>query len=297
MTTAQPLPANVRELYPWSGHYFAQPDGNKQHYLDEGSGKPVLMVHGNPTWSFYWRSLVKALSDEYRCIVPDHIGSGLSDKPSEWSYRLEDHIANLVRLIEHLDLRDLTVIVHDWGGPIGLGAAGRVADRVSRLVVCNTAVQFLGAAPLSIRMCQTPLGDVLIRGFNAFIKVGLIRATSDRKRMKGPIATGYMAPYPDWASRIGQLRFVQDIPFRNGHPTKVTMEGVYEGLDAFEQHPKLLIWGERDFVFTPAYRQAWMQRFPDTEEHALADASHWVVEDAADRVTHLVTDFLSRTQT
>src|SRR4029077_21135086 len=105
------------------------------HYLDEGRGEPLLFVHGNPTWSFYWRTLVTGLSDRYRCIVPDHIGCGLSDKPQGWTYNLQGHIDNLVQLIDALDLRDITLVVHDWGGPIGMGAALKHADRIKRIVI------------------------------------------------------------------------------------------------------------------------------------------------------------------
>ena len=129
------LSPRVRELYPWNGKYIKVADGIRMHYLDEGSGETLLMLHGNPTWSFYWRNMVKEFSSEYRCIVPDHIGCGLSDKPQDWPYQLAGHIANLGKLVDHLGLSDITLVVHDWGGAIGVGLAtfgaagyGRIAS-------------------------------------------------------------------------------------------------------------------------------------------------------------------------
>jgi pimeloyl-ACP methyl ester carboxylesterase len=293
--TVDDLPRAARALYPWTGKIHTHASGLRQHYLDEGSGPPLLMVHGNPTWSFTYRELVKAFSATHRCVVPDHIGAGLSDKPLDWPYQLEGHIDHLVALIEALDLHDVTVLVHDWGGATGLGAATRVPDRISRVIVLNTAVEFLGDAPLSIRVCSTSAGALLVRGLNAFIKGGLFMATNHRDAFRGGVAEGYLAPYPDWDSRIGQHRFIQDIPFKPDHPSYATLKGVRDGLEALRDRPKLLIWGEKDFVFTPAYRRAWEKRFPDTESHALDDAGHWVTEDARDTVISLVRSFLERT--
>ncbi len=286
------LPAPVRALYPFAGALFTQPGGVQQHFVDVGAGPPILFVHGNPTWSFLWRDLIGACSARHRCVAPDHIGSGLSDKPADWSYRLADHIDNLVRLIEHLDLRDLTVVVHDWGGAIGLGAAGRVPDRVSRLVIFNTGVGLLPNPPLSIRACAGPLGPLLVGTLNGFLKVGLIRATSDRARMRGAIAQGFLAPYPTAASRIGQVRFINDIPFDDTHPSAAAMKSVRDGLKKLADRPTLIVWGEQDFVFTPEYRKQMSAFFPHARVIPIASASHWVTEDAADQVKKELTQFL-----
>ncbi|HND30152.1 MAG TPA: alpha/beta fold hydrolase, partial [Myxococcota bacterium] len=116
--------ASWKELYPFSEHWI-DANGGRQHYVDEGKGDPILFVHGNPTWSFYWRAAIVHFRDRYRCVAPDHIGCGRSDKPQDWSYRLADHIGNLENLVLKLDLRNITLVVHDWGGAIGLGMAGR----------------------------------------------------------------------------------------------------------------------------------------------------------------------------
>lgn len=289
------LPASVREHYPWPGQYLRVGEGgHRLHYLDEGKGEPLLMVHGNPTWSFYWRTLVQGLQDRYRCVVPDHIGCGLSDKPQDWSYRLEDHIANLSQLIEALDLRDITLLVHDWGGAIGLGAALKHPDRIKRLVIFNTAV-FLGPVPLSIRMCRLPVvGSTLIRGLNGFIRVGLVRASGHRSRMRGGVGRGYVAPYNNWANRIAHLRFVQDIPLEPDHPTRRVIQELDRRSGELAHLPTCIIWGEKDFVFNMDFLARFREKFPSAEVHTLPDAAHFVIEDAHERIIPLVRDFLQR---
>ncbi len=292
----------VRAHYPWPGRYLniqgaeSLKEGEilRMHYLDEGTGEPLLMVHGNPTWSFYWRTLVADLSKDYRCIVPDHIGCGLSDKPQDWSYRLEDHIENLSILIEALDLHDVTLVVHDWGGAIGFGAALKHSNRIKRLVIFNTAV-FLGPVPFSIRMCRWPmLGPAMVQGLNGFIRVGLIRAIADRSRMKGGVGAGYLAPYNSWNNRIAHLQFIRDIPLEDDHPTRRVIQELDNRTGELNHLPAVFIWGEKDFVFTTAFLEKWLEKFPDPEVHILAEAAHFVVEDAHEKILPIVRGFLGR---
>lgn len=288
------LDPQVRAHYPWTGRFVTHPDGVRQHVLDVGQGAPLLMVHGNPTWSFYYRTLVAGLSGDYRCVAPDHVGCGLSDKPQDWAYTLEAHVANLVRVIEQLDLRDVTLIVHDWGGPIGFGAAERVPDRIRRIVIFNTGV-FDGPLPLSIRACRWPLvGDVVIRRFNGFLKTGLVRAIADKQRMKNGVEKGYLAPYDSYAHRVAHERFVLDIPLEDGHPTRDLFFRIRDGLAQFADRPIAVIWGEQDFCFTTFYRDEWMRRFPNAELHSFPDASHWVVEDAHERILPILRAFFAK---
>lgn len=293
--TWQELPEAVRRHYPWPGEHLALSCGHRMHYLDVGKGEPLVMVHGNPTWSFYWRTLVQGLSDRYRCVVPDHVGAGLSDKPQDWTYRLQDHVDNLVELLDRLDLKNVTLLVHDWGGAIGFGAACARPERIARLVVFNTSV-FLEDVPLSIRMCRWPgLGEVVIRGLNGFVRVGLLRAIGDRGRMKDGVGLGYVAPYDGWANRVGHLRFIRDIPIEDGHPTRATIERLTTEVPRlFADTPAMLIWGDRDFVFTPRFLEKWQGLLPRAEVHRFPDAAHWVVEDAHERILPLVKDFLAR---
>lgn len=262
--------------------------------MDEGEGKPLLMVHGNPTWSFYYRDLVKALSPDYRCVVPDHIGCGLSDKPQDWSYTIADHTRNLVRLVEGLDLRDVTLLVHDWGGPIAYAAALRLPGRFKRFVVFNSAVFFL-PLPMALIMLRIPVfGSVLVRGVNAFQRVGFRLAVGHRERFRGAVAAGYMAPYDSWANRIAILRFIQEIPIEPNHPNRRLLEELEAGLPSLAALPHLVVWGKKDWVFHSGYLEGWKQRVPTAEVHELDDVSHWVVEEASERVLPLVRNFLAK---
>lgn len=290
------LSPEVRAQYPWPGSDLPV-HGGRMHYVDEGprDGKPVLFLHGNPTWSFYWRHLITGLSDKYRCVAVDHIGHGLSEKPEDWTYQLADHIANAVKLVQHLDLRDLTVVVHDWGGAIGTGLTLAIPDRVTRLVLFNTAA-FQGPVPASIRVCRQPgLGPLLVRGANGFLEGAILRGTKRRDLFRGGTVDGYRAPYPDWRNRIGHLRFVQDIPIEAEHPTRPTIAAMEARLHDLRGRPTLIVWGMKDFCFTPEFLARWRKELPDAEVVEYPEAGHWVVEDANDRVVPLVRGFLDRT--
>jgi len=269
--------------------------GVVMHYLDEGpqDGEALLFVHGNPTWSFLWRHPIRALRGRYRCVAPDHVGCGLSDKPQQHEYRLARHIENLEQLVERLELERITLVVHDWGGPIGLGFAGRHPERVARLVILNTAA-FPGPAPLRIRACRTPLfGPLAVRGLNAFAGLATVMALEDRRRMTPLVRRGYLAPYHDWSSRIATLRFVEDIPLSASHPSWNTLLEVEAGLARLKHKPTCLIWGERDWCFTPAFRQGFERRLPQARVHRAPSAGHLVVEDAREQVIKWIEAFLA----
>lgn len=283
-----------RRLYPFASHEIRL-DSLRYHFLDEGAGSPLLMVHGNPTWSFYWRNLVAALRDRYRVVVPDHIGCGLSDKPQEYSYTLDQHIRNLVRLIEHLDLRDVTLLAHDWGGSIGLGAALRTPERFARFVLFNTGAFPPPRIPLRIRVCRTPvLGRLAVQGLNLFARAALSMATNKPERMTREVRAGLLAPYDSWAHRIATYRFVKDIPRTPRHATWQTLNDIEAGLPGLADRPVQFIWGMKDWCFTPACLDRLLESFPQAEVHRLADAGHYVVEDAHERIVPLVVDFLER---
>lgn len=289
------LPASVRELYPWRGKLFTgHPHGHKQHVIDVGEGPTLLFVHGNPTWSFYWRTLIAPLSEHYRCVAVDHIGCGLSDKPQDWVYQLREHQANLARIIEALDLHEVTLVCHDWGGPIGYGGALAHRDRFKRFVVFNTLPQF-GEFPLSIKSMRWPVvGPLAVRGFNAFLKFALKKGTSRPEQYLGPIGEGYLAPYQSWKDRVAIQRFVEDIPIEPGHPTYWAREDLKAGIAGLSDRPHLIIWGKQDFVFHHEFLEGWKQTVPHAEVHELEDANHFVVEDAHERIVPWVQEWLSR---
>lgn len=289
--------AAMKALYPYEGQ-FLDVDGGQLHYLDEGglndAEQPVMLaVHGNPTWSFYWRKLIEEFAGVYRVVVPDHIGCGLSDKPQDWTYRLEQHIANLCALVEHLDLRNIVLVVHDWGGAIGSGMAGRMPERISRMVVTNTAAFRSQEIPLSIASCRIPVfGAVAVRGFNAFAGVATWRASA--KGLSSDVKAGLVFPYNSWANRIATLKFVEDIPLKPTHPSYDALTQVEENLSQLTDKPMLICWGEQDFCFTPNFRKEWQRRFPEATVHAWDDVGHYVIEDVPERLVSTMKDWLTQ---
>ncbi len=282
-------------LYPFTSHGIDL-NGLQYHYLDEGprNAPAVIMAHGNPTWSFYYRTLIPDLSKDYRVIVPDHIGCGLSDKPQEYSYTLEQHIQNLEHLIAHLNVKQITLVMHDWGGAIGMGYATRHPENIKRFVVFNTAAFFVPRLPLRIAICRIPwIGEFLVRGLNGFAIAALVFATSQRRRFTKAIRLGYLAPYNNWHNRIAIYRFVQDIPMEADHPTRSTLDRIDAGLSLFRQHPVLILWGAKDFCFTIRdFLPEWQKRFPQAKVHVIQHAGHYVVEDAHERIIPLIKEFL-----
>lgn len=282
-----------RSLYPFRPHCF-ELGPHRLHYLDEGprQAPPLLLLHGNPTWSFYWREAVRALRDRFRVIAPDHLGCGLSDKPQRWGYRLADHVANLERLVRALELREISLAVHDWGGAIGMGLATRDPDRIARLIVTNTAAFPAPRLPLRIAACRVPLlGALAVRGLNAFARAATRMATA--RGLEPAVAAGLLAPYGSWADRIAILRFVEDIPMRPGHPSWPTLLAIDQGLARLLGKPMLILWGERDWVFTPAFREEWRRRFPEAAVRSFPQAGHYLIEDARAEVLAEMQSFLA----
>ena len=281
-----------RPLYPFKSHWL-ELEGLRYHYLDEGRGEPLLLVHGNPTWSFYWRELVKPLRERHRLIVPDHIGCGLSDKPRRYDYRLARHIDNLRRLIGRLELRNITLLAHDWGGAIGLGAAVAEPERFSRLVLFNTAAFRSRRIPWRIRICRTPLlGQWAVQGLNAFARAALTMAVAKHERMTPAVRAGLLAPYDCWSNRVATHRFVLDIPLSPSHPSYATLAAIERGLPRLRGLPVMLVWGMRDWCFTPHFLKQFLEFFPHAEVHRLHDAGHYVIEDAHEHIVPLVRGFM-----
>ncbi len=290
--TASLLPIRSHEL---------RIDGLRYHYLDEGSGTPVLLLHGNPTWCYYWRHLAKALSARHRVIVPDHIGCGLSDKPDDrrYSYTLARRVADLEALIEHLALPEkITLVLHDWGGMIGMAYAVRHPHRAARFVILNTAAFHMPTGkrlPLALTLCRSPLGALLVRGLNLFCR-GALRTGCRLDSITPEERAAYLAPYSTWRDRIAIHRFIQDIPAAATHPTYALVSEVDAGLAQLASRPMLICWGMNDFVFDADYIAEWRRRFPQAEAHSFADAGHLILEDARAEIVPQVADFLTRTE-
>lgn len=291
---------NFNEKYPFTSHFLAI-DGLRYHYLDEGDGQPVVMLHGNPSWSFYYRNLVLRLRSSYRCIVPDHMGCGFSDKPQDdrYDYTLERRVDDLDRLLDHLGIRqNITLVLHDWGGMIGMTWAARHPERVSRLVILNTAAFHLPQEkrfPLPLRICRdTVLGTLLVRGCNAFsLAASFVCCT--KNPMPAELRAAYRMPYDSWRNRIATLRFVQDIPLRQGDRNYDLVTSVDNHLQLFRRLPMLICWGERDFVFDVHFLNEWLRRFPEAEVHRFPEHGHYILEDAREEVVPLIADFMKCT--
>lgn len=294
------MTSDFRKQYPFTGHTLDL-DGLSYHYLDEGSGDPVVMVHGNPSWSFYYRNLVLALRGNYRCIVPDHIGCGFSDKPGDdrYDYTLARRIDDLERLIDGLDLQGkITLVLHDWGGMIGMGYAHRHPERIGRIVLLNTAAFHLPKEktfPLGLKICRdTLLGTLLVRGFNAF-SAGASVVGCKKNPMSPELQRAYRSPYDSWANRIATLRFVQDIPLFPGDRNYALVSEIAAGLERFSTLPISIFWGELDFVFDKTFLAEWIRRFPKAKVKSYPDAGHYILEDMKDEVVPLIAQFMKET--
>lgn len=285
------LPDDVRALYPFPSRFLSIGE-HRLHYVDEGDGEPLVLLHGNPTWSFYWRELIGGLRDRWRVIAPDHMGCGLSEKPQRYPYTLSTHIENVSKLIDHLGLGEINLGVHDWGGAIGFGWAVRNVSRVKRMIVFNTAA-FFGPCPWRIRICRMPLmGAIVVRGLNGFALPATWMACKNRVRMTSAVRRGYLLPYDSYANRVAVLEFVRDIPLRRDTPTGRRVTEIEAGLPQLADKPMLICWGGRDFCFHDGFLDEWRRRFPEAEVHCFADAGHYVVEDAGERLLPLIRGFL-----
>jgi pimeloyl-ACP methyl ester carboxylesterase len=291
----------AKNLYPFDSH-FLELGPLRLHYVDEGSGEVVVAVHGNPTWSFYYRELIKDLRTDHRVIAPDHMGCGLSDRPDDdaYSYSLERRVADFETLMDRLELDDVNLVVHDWGGAIGCAWAGRNPERVKRLVILNTGAFHLPASkplPWQLRLVRdTPLGSVLVRGLNAFAR-GATRFGCTRREMPQEIRDAICAPYDSWENRRAVLRFVQDIPLAPGDRGYDLVTEIAGNLPKLAGKPILICWGDKDFVFDHHFLAEWMKVFPDAELHRFADGGHYILEDYADEIVPLVREFVTRNNT
>lgn len=283
-------------LYPFESR-FAGINGHNLHYLDQGSGRPVLMIHGNPTWSFYFRHLVQDLSRDHRVLVPDHIGCGLSDKPgiSDYPYTLESRVKDLDLLIKGLNLQDpVSLVVHDWGGMIGMAWALENPDRIDRLVITNTSGFLLPKGkrfPLRLWLIKylTAFAVPAVLGLNIFSRAALVMAP--RHRLANDVRKGLTAPYNSWQNRVATLRFVQDIPLTSADTSYALAKSVDERLRSLAAKPMQILWGKHDFVFDITFYNEWKRRFPKAEHHLFDDAGHYLFEDKPMETAALIRRF------
>ncbi|MGW8194039.1 MAG: alpha/beta fold hydrolase [Desulforhopalus sp.] len=280
--------------YPFTSR-FLNINTHRLHYIDEGKGPPIVMVHGNPTWSFYYRKLISSLQSRHRVIAYDHMGCGLSDKPNTYPYCLDKHIENLERLLDHLEIERFSLVMHDWGGAIGLGCAVKRAECIDRVVVMNSAAFRSRRMPLRIRLCRTPIfGQIIVRLFNGFAWPAQFMAVV--KRMAPETAAAYLAPYDSWRNRVAIFRFVEDIPMSPHHRSYDTLVGIEQGLPGLNKRhiPFLILWGGKDFCFNDHFYKQWQKHFPAAEKHYFCDGGHYILEDKFEDIEPIVQSFLER---
>ena len=300
MTRLNPTvdPADYQDLYPFQSHFLDR-NGLRYHFVDQGKGNPVVMVHGNPTWSFFFRRMITALASSHRTIAPDHMGCGLSDKPDagEYDFRLQSRVDDFSALMDHLDLDRVTLMVHDWGGMIAMAWAVANPQRVARLIITNTAGFFPpGRKRIPLRLWVIRNLGVLatpaVLYGNLFARGALHMAP--RNRLAAKVKQGLLAPYNSPKNRLATLRFVQDIPLVPGDPGFSIVDRVDRHLATLSPIPMLILWGRHDFVFDVDYYNEWCRRFPTAEKHLFDDAGHYLLEDVPDRIIELISNFLTR---
>ena len=294
----------VRELFPYKSRYISLPipdamkGSNKSisnatlHYTDEGEGEPIIFVHGNPTWSFYFRKVVARLTPKYRCITFDHLGCGLSEKPVGLTYRLEQRALMLADFLDALNIKKCHLVVHDWGGAIGMDFATRNPDRIASVTITNTAAFPSEWISWRIQMCRLPLiGRIINYHFNGFLRAAMFMTT--KNPLDSLVKKGYLLPYRKLRDRESIDQFVKDIPMSPSHPSFEELKRTGEGLHQFRDSQILLLWGSRDFCFSEYFLEKWKQLYPQAQAVNFPEADHFLFEEKADECAELMTHHLS----
>jgi pimeloyl-ACP methyl ester carboxylesterase len=281
--------------FPFTPHYV-RVNGFDMHFIDEGKGEPLFFLHGDPTWGYLWRNIAPPLSKSYRCIAPDQMGMGKSGNPQAPNpYRLRHHAENLEALILALDLKNLTLVLHDWGGPVGLHFATHHRSRVKRLVLMNTwafAPWPGGAFPKLLETIRSPRGEKFVLEKNGYLAPALLGTTHHSERITPAVLSAYLAPYPTPESRLALLCWSRDIPTQESDPSFADMKRIESALPELADIPTLLIWGMRDPVLPPSVLKMWQKKLPNASTVEIEDASHFLQEDAPQRIVFEIEQIL-----
>ena len=282
------------EMYPFESRFFATASGHRMHFVDEGEGEPIVFVHGNPAWSFEFRHAIRELSSELRCVAPDHIGFGLSSRSStREDHHPESHARRFAALLDHLDLRDITLFMNDWGGPIGLDYARRYPERVKRLVIGNTwcwpVRDEFHYIWFSLFMSSW-IGQYLLKRHNFFVNTVMPMAVGDRSVLTPEIMAHYRNALPTPDARIAMATFP-------GHIVGASdwLRSVWDDRAAFTDKPALLLWGLKDIAFRRKELERWKSVLPNFELHEFEDCGHFLAEEAPDRVVSALRTFMEQT--
>jgi haloalkane dehalogenase len=275
--------------FPYKAHY-QEINGFQMHYVDEGKGEPIVMFHGMPTWGYLYRKFIKILSKSNRVIVPDQMGFGKSDVPQDKPYLLKQHLDNTSKLLLGLDLREMTIVVQDWGGPIGIGFGVHNADRIKQLVIMNTSIGIMkeGAKPWYQPLVEKGIYESTISNIEGLITSGIYNKSNINKNM----LKAYSAPFPDKKSLIGAFAWPKDIPVGDSHPSANTMRYVRQNLDVLKDKKKILIWGMKDPIFSKKMISWWEKIYPGIEIFKIENASHFLQEDAPEEIISIIQDFI-----
>lgn len=281
------------ETYPFESRFFTTPSGHKLHYVDEGSGDPIVFVHGNPAWSFEFRHLIAGLRSGFRCVAPDHIGFGLSSRSDRGEdHHPKSHANRFASLMDHLDLRDLTLFVNDWGGPIGLDFARRRPDRVKRLVICNTWCWPVGEdfhfKSFSFLM-SSRLGQYLIKHHNIFVNKVMPMAVGDKNVLTPEVMAHYRNALPSPVARAAHAALPGYIV-----DAGEWLDSIWRERAAFADKPALVLWGLRDIAFRKKELDRWKSELTNIEAHEFEDCGHFLAEEANEKVLRLLRVFMSQ---
>jgi haloalkane dehalogenase len=281
-----------RGAYPFQSHHLALPQG-RVHYVDEGQGEPVLFVHGSPTWSFEYRALIRGLRMNHRCIAPDHLGFGLSERPSAvFPYTAEAHAQVLSAFVERLGLQRFSLVVHDVGGPIALPLALANPERISRLVIINSFMWPIDsdkALAKNAAFTASELGRMLYRHVNAPLRVAMPSAFFDRTKLTADLHRHYLAPFADGPSREKVLwQLARSLITSSDH-----LGQLWQRRSALRSIPSLLVWGMQDPTFTPHHLRRWQRALPQAQTLDIGDAGHWPHEEQPLLVTSALRELLT----
>jgi haloalkane dehalogenase len=277
--------------FPYEPH-FKEINGFEMHYIDEGSGDPIVCLHGMPTWSYLYRKFIAGLSQEYRVVVPDQMGFGRSDVPQNKPYLLKQHLKNTKQLLNQLNLKKITLVFQDWGGPIGFGYAVDYPEKIERIVIMNTSIGVMkeGSKPWYLPLEKKGEYEKFIRDIAGLIKMGIF----NKDKITPTLIKAYTEPFIHDISFIGAFAWPKDIPIGESHPSTSTMHHIRNNLHILNDKKKILIWGMKDPIFPKWMINWWNKIYPGIETHKIENASHFLQEDAPDQIISIILDFLNR---